>query len=64
MEETLYTYSLLNIMTIICLERKTFIFSGVSMCQSVFDYTFLCFIEKKLPQDLSNHRFYHDPIGH
>lgn len=50
MEETLYTYSLLNIMTIICLERKTFIFSGVSMCQSVFDYTFLCFIEKKLPQ--------------
>lgn len=37
-------------MTIICLERKTFIFSGVSMWQSRFDYTFLCFIEKKLPQ--------------
>lgn len=49
-EEPLYTYSLFNIMTIICLERKTFIFSGVSMWQSRFDYTFLCFIEKKLPQ--------------
>lgn len=49
-EEPLYTYSLFNIMTIICLERKTFIFSGVSMWQSRFDYSFLYFIEKKLPQ--------------